>query len=98
MRACREQGHTCTCTHNLGFPAGFNEEEEVEEEEQEEGESELEGMAPTPKRRKLARETALKVSLQSGLYHVFRGLEGPTHNINPGTSNVLLVALAGQSL
>ena len=87
--ACREQFFMGTCTRNLGFPAGFDEEEEVEEEEEEEGESELEGMAPTPKRRKLARETALKVSLQSGLYPVFRGLEGPAHDINPGNSNAL---------
>ena len=78
-------GHTRTCTHNLGVPAGFNEEEEEEEEE---GKSELEGVAPTPKRCKLARETALKV-LQSGLYQVFSGLEGPTHNINPSDNNAL---------
>ena len=65
MWACRERlltcvgGHTCTCTHNLGFPDGFDDEEEEEEVEGEVSESELEGMAPTPKRRKLARETAL---------------------------------------
>ena len=59
-------GHTRTCTHNLGFPASFDEEEEKVEEE--EGESELEGMVPNPERHKLARETALKMSLQSGLY------------------------------
>ena len=64
MWACHEWfltcvgGHTHTCTHNLGFPDGFDEEEE-EEEEEEEVESELEDMAPTPKRRKLARETAI---------------------------------------
>ena len=46
-------------------------------------------MVPTSKRCKFARETALKVFLQSGLYLVFRGLEGPTHNINPGNSNAL---------
>ena len=57
-------GHTHTCTHNLGFSDGFDDEEE-EEEVEEEGEvtevseGELEGTAPTPKRRKLARETAL---------------------------------------
>ena len=28
-------------------------------------------------------------ALQSGLYSVFRGLEGPTHDINPGNSNAL---------
>ena len=43
-------------------------EEEDEEEEEEEEESDMEGMAPTPKRRKLAREKALKNSLGSGLY------------------------------
>ena len=39
MWVCREQfltcvgGHTHTCTHNLGFPDGFDDEEEEEEEE-----------------------------------------------------------------
>ena len=72
-------GHTRTCIHNLGFPDGFDEEEEEEDKEEEEGEvskCELEGMAPTPKRRKLARETAL-----SNL-PVFRGIAGSLHNTN----------------
>ena len=67
---------------------------EGEEEEEEEGESQLEDMAPTPKRRKLARETALKVSLRSRLYPVFRGLEGSTQVI----AIPLFVALACQTL
>ena len=47
--------HIRICTHNLGFPDGFDDEEEEEEEEEGEvSESELEGMAPTPKRCKLA--------------------------------------------
>ena len=69
------------------------EEEEREEEEseqsEEEDESDLEGMAPTPKRRKLAREKALKVSLQSGLYLTFRGIEGPSRDVNPGDSSAM---------
>ena len=95
MWACHD---ACGHVVSNGFSAGFKEEVEVEEEEEEkgkeeeeeeEGESELEGMAPSLKRCKLGRETALKVSLLSWLYHVFRGLEGPTHNINPCNSNAL---------
>ena len=47
------------------------EEEEVEEEEEEEMDSDLEGMAPTPKRRRLANKIVLMASLKSGLYHDF---------------------------
>ena len=64
-------------------------EEEDEEEEVEEEESDLEGTAPTPKRRKLAREKALTNSLGSGLYPVFMGIEGPSNDANPGDSNAL---------
>ena len=41
MWACHERfltcvgGHTRTCTHNLGFPDGFDDEEEEEEKERE---------------------------------------------------------------
>ena len=51
--------------------------DEEEDEEEEEEESDLEGMAPTPKRRKLAREKALTNSLGSGLYPVFMGIDTP---------------------
>ena len=57
--------------------------------EEEEEESDLEGTAPTPKRRKLAREKALTNSLGSGLYPVFMGIEDPSHDANPGDSNGL---------
>ena len=46
-------------------------------------------MAPTPKRHKLAREKVLKVSLHSGLYPKFRGIEGPTHTIYPVDSTAM---------
>ena len=39
----------------------------------------LEGVAPTPKRRKHAREEALKASLNSGRYPTFQGVEGPSY-------------------
>ena len=63
--------------------------EEEGEEEEEEGESDLDGKAPTPKRRKLAREKALKVSLQSGLYPTFRGIEGPSRDMDPRENSAL---------
>ena len=59
------------------------------EEEDDEEESDLEGTAPTPKRRKLAMEKALKNSLESGLYPIFGGIEGPSYDVNPGDSNAL---------
>ena len=65
------------------------EEEEESEQSEEEDESDLEGMAPTPKRRKLARGKALKVSLQSGLYPPFRGIESPSRDVNPGDSSAM---------
>ena len=66
---------------------GEEEDEEEEQEEEEEEESDLEGTVPTPKRRKLAREKALTNSLGSGLYPVCMGIEGPSHDANPGDSN-----------
>ena len=48
----------------------FGEEEEEEEEE----ESDLEGTAPTPKRRKLAREKALTMRVVKDLVRPFVGL------------------------
>ena len=63
--------------------------EKEEEESEEENESDLEGMAPTPKRRKLAREKALKVSLQSGRYPTFRGIEGPSCDMDPVNSSAM---------
>ena len=72
---------------------------EEEDEEEEEEESDLEGTAPTPKRRKLAREKALTNSLGSGLYPVFMGIEGPSHDANPGDSNALVTCrCCGQPL
>ena len=44
-------------------------------------------MAPTPKRRKHAREEALKASLHSGRYPTFQGVEGPTNDLDPTTSS-----------
>ena len=54
-----------------------DDEEEEEEEEEEEMDSDLEGMAPTPKRRRLANKIALTASLKSGLYLEFLGIHGP---------------------
>ena len=49
----------------------------------------LEGAAPTPKRRKHAREEALKASLNSGRYPTFQSVEGPTNDLDPTTSSAL---------
>ena len=56
----------------LGEDVDDEEEEEEEEQEEEEVEeemdSDLEGMAPTPKRYRLANKITLTASLKSGLY------------------------------
>ena len=49
----------------------------------------LEGLAPTPKRRKLAREEALKKSCASGWYPKFDGCEGPAQLLDPSCNNEL---------
>ena len=58
----------------------------MDEEEEEMG-SDLEGMAPTPKRRRLANASALMASLQSGLYPEFLGVHGPSQDLNPNDSH-----------
>ena len=73
------------------------EEEEESEESEEKNESDLEGMAPAPKRCKLVREKALKVSLQSGLYLTFRGSEGPSCDMDPGDSSANTASWAFQA-
>ena len=47
----------------------------------------LEGVAPTPKRRKHAREEALTASLNSGHYPTFQGVESSTNDLDPTTSS-----------
>ena len=49
----------------------------------------LEGLAPTPKYRKLAREEALKKSRVSGCYPKFDGCEGPAQLLDPSWNNAL---------
>ena len=51
--------------------------------------SDLEGMAPTPKRRRLANDSALTASRQSGLYPEFLGVHGPSQDINPNDNSAL---------
>ena len=58
----------------------------MDEEEEEMG-SDLEGMAPIPKRRRLANASALMASLQSGLYPEFLGVHGPSQDLNPNDSH-----------
>ena len=43
-------------------------------------------LTPTPKRLKIAKEIALKTSLQSGLYPDFAGVEGPSEVLSPDNS------------
>ena len=56
-------------------------------EEEEEMGSDLEGMAPTPKRRRVANASALTASLQSGLYPEFLGVHRPSQDLNPNDSH-----------
>ena len=54
---------------------------------EDESELQLDGVTPTPKRLKLARESALKASLNSGLYPDYKGIEGPTQDNPPSENN-----------
>ena len=45
--------------------------------------SDLEGVAPTPTHRRLARKEVLERSLTSGLYPQFIGCEGPYQLLDP---------------
>ena len=56
--------------------------------------SDLEGAAPTPKRRRLAREEALERSLASGLYPQFSGCEGLFQLLDPSENEIAFVQLA----
>lgn len=67
----------------------YEEEEEEEEEQEEGGDDDLDCLAPTPKRCKLAKEKALEASLHSGLYPTFEGIEGPFQDIPPNDNNAL---------
>ena len=49
----------------------------------------LEGLAPTPKHCKLAREEALKKSRTSGCYPKFDWCEGPAQLLDPSCNNAL---------
>ena len=51
--------------------------------------SDLEGMAPTPKRHRLANKIALTSSLKSGLYPEFLGIHGPSQDLNPNDNSAL---------
>ena len=58
-------------------------------EEEEEEDIDLEGLKPTSKHCKLASKQALKVSLQSGLYPEYLGIEGPYLHTDPRSNNEL---------
>ena len=61
-----------------------DEEEDVEEDDSDSGDDDsLDGLAPTPKRRKLASQRGLEKSLKTGLYPKFVGVEGPVEHHNP---------------
>ena len=61
--------------------------DEDESDESSDTDWESEGVAPTPKRCKYAKETALRASLNSGLYPTFEGIEGPSRDIPPNENN-----------
>ena len=61
----------------------------AEEDDNSVEESDLEGMAPTTKRCKVARGKALSASLKLGKYPTFLGMHGPTQQVNPNDGSVL---------
>ena len=57
--------------------------DEEEEEDSSDEEEDLDGLAPTPKRRKLAQAKGLSAALSSGLYPLFEGIKGPSQDLPP---------------
>ena len=55
----------------------------------EEFDSDIDGGAPTPKRRKLASGEGLILSLSSGRYPNYLGIEGPHTSLHPGADSTL---------
>ena len=47
----------------------------------------IDGATPTPKRRRVERDTGLVASLSSGHYPVFLGMHGPSQDLNPKDSS-----------
>ena len=78
----------CVCVLFTPFAVSGDSYEEEEEEEEEE-DDELDCLAPTPKRCKLARERALKASLLSWLYPTFGGINGQFQDIPLNDNNAL---------
>ena len=62
--------------------------EDVDEEEEETG-CDLEGIASTRKRRRLANDSALTGSLKSGQYPKFLVVHGPSQDLNPNDNSSL---------
>ena len=75
--------HTHTHTHTHTVSSG----EDDDSSDDSSDDSDLEGVIPTPKRRKQAREQGLKASRNSGRYPPFLGNEGPTNDLDPTQSN-----------
>ena len=63
--------------------------DEEEEEAEEEMGSYLEGMAPAPKRHKLANNSAITGSFQLGLNLEFLGVHGPSPYLKPNYNSAL---------
>ena len=84
---CVDQGST------LDSAAEEEEEEEEEDEEEEEEEEDLDGLPCMSKRKKKASNYALSLSLQSGRYPEFKGIEGPSPIVDPSMSPLELVKL-----
>ena len=49
----------------------------------------VDGVAPTLKRRRLAREDGLQKALASGLYPKFLGVAGPVNRMDPSSESTL---------
>ena len=84
---CVDQGST------LDSAEEKEEEEEEEEEEEDEEEEEEEDLPCTSKRKKKASNYALSLSLQSGRYPEFKGIEGPSPIVDPSVSPLEIVRL-----
>ena len=89
MHTCTHTALFCDCSDDSdGGSTDDNDDDDSSDADDGDGSDDsLEGAAPTPKRRKYAREEALKASLNSGRYPTFQGVEGPTNDLDPTTSS-----------
>ena len=94
MRAC---AHPCTNEVLLLYTADSGDEVEVDVDDADSSAADalIDGMVPTPARKKAAREDALSKALNLGEYPEYRGLHGVVDELDPVTACLQFLKLLG---